>query len=250
MALLFMDMQELYLYELYKATMERGGEYLLEDEMNPLSDLGIRRNLAIKCRNALRDKEFLSLESSGDRLGYQISEKGMEHIEEQLLSDETPRANSALGVAQSKAAMIELGTPPSDPQLNLSDSPPSASTHFLTSYNIKNTDRTEIPASDRFISRSDNQKNWDEAVQSLDGVIAEADQTNNFDNLSDSEVTHLRQILRTGRELFDQAQVRESTIRATLLPALVWVRDNLNGFAISTAAGVAVLAIGKLLGLI
>lgn len=111
-------------------------------------------------------------------------------------------------------------------------------------------DKNGIPGSDRYVERSDNQEAWDKAVDALDNVISEADKTNDFGDLSDAEVEHAKEILRTGRKLFDHAKVRVEALATSLLPTLNWLKTHLSGMAVGTASGVAALAIGKLLGLL
>ena len=106
------------------------------------------------------------------------------------------------------------------------------------------------PAADRYVSRSDNQEAWDKAVDALDNVISEVDKTNDFGDLSAAEVEHAKEILRTGRKLFDYAKVRLEALTTSLLPTLNWLKTHLSGMAVGIASGVAAMAIGKLLGLL
>ena len=64
-----------------------------------------------------------------------------------------------------------------------------------------------VPASDRIVSRTDNQGAWDEATKTLDAVIAEYKKDHPRDNEIGSEKPALLGALIAGRKLFDDTRI-------------------------------------------
>ncbi|MGE0651098.1 MAG: hypothetical protein AB7P12_05035 [Alphaproteobacteria bacterium] len=106
----------------------------------------------------------------------------------------------------------------------------------------------KVPAADRVITRRDNQEAWDQAVEALDNVIAEADRTNDFDGLTEPEVAHFKQVLKTGRQLFEQAAIKWAIVATTLLPTLMFFASAHPDFTLGVLAGICANAISKLFG--
>lgn len=106
-----------------------------------------------------------------------------------------------------------------------------------------------VPASDRTVRLDHNSKGYKEATEALDAVINELNRANDVGDLTSAEKEHVKSVLISGRELFDQTQVKVASVTLALLPVLDWLGRRLTEVTVGTLAGVAALAIGKLLGI-
>ncbi|MEE8563440.1 MAG: hypothetical protein V3S92_07435 [Alphaproteobacteria bacterium] len=261
MALRFKDIQELYLFDLYKETMARGGKCQVHIDWNPLASIGINYGLIEKCTVTLKENGFI-IETINSEIGYddfvlyEITGKGLDYIEEQIDDEENPINSCDLDVAQHKAALIEFA-PSSGPSEKIVSAGNEPFEHEKSSIRSdepharpeRNMEDENTPAADRYVSRSDNEDAWIEAITALDDLISEADKSNDFGDLSDPEIEQTKAILKAGRKLFDQAKVRVESITTSLLPTLNWLKSHLDSLIVGTLSAVAAAAIIALFGL-
>ncbi len=103
-----------------------------------------------------------------------------------------------------------------------------------------------VPASNRIVSRTDNQGAWDEATTTLDAVIAEYKKDHPRDNEVGSEKTALLGALIAGRKLFDDTRINVEVGVALLIEPLKLIVRRYEKELIGGLAATAFAAIAKL----
>lgn len=103
-----------------------------------------------------------------------------------------------------------------------------------------------VPASDREVPLNHNSKEYREAVDAVDEVIAQVSGDNEYGDKFPEEKAALVSALKAGRSLLDGAKVRVAAIYSTLLPALKFVAEH---WLKATIATLAAAAIAKLMSL-
>lgn len=107
-----------------------------------------------------------------------------------------------------------------------------------------------VPASDRIVSRTDNQGAWDEATKTLDAVIAEYKKDHPRDNEVGSEKPALLGALIAGRKLFDDTRINVEVGVALLIEPLKLMVRRYEKELIGGLAATAFAAIAKLFGIL
>ena len=107
-----------------------------------------------------------------------------------------------------------------------------------------------VPASDRIVSRTDNQGAWDEATKTLDAVIAEYKKDHPRDNEIGSEKNALLGALIAGRKLFDNTRINVEVGVALLIEPLKLIVRRYEKELIGGLAATAFAAIAKLFGIL
>ncbi|MGF1608589.1 MAG: hypothetical protein ACFCUQ_04285 [Kiloniellales bacterium] len=106
-----------------------------------------------------------------------------------------------------------------------------------------------VPAADRYVSKSDNQDSWEEAVKALDAVIAEFAKDHPRDNVLGSEKPALLGALKAGRRLLDDTQINVQIGVALLIEPLKVIAARYEKEFVAGLVATAMMAVAKLLGL-
>lgn len=107
-----------------------------------------------------------------------------------------------------------------------------------------------VPASNRIVSRTDNQGAWNEATKTLDAVIAEYKKDHPRDNEVGSEKTALLGALIAGRKLFDDTRINVEVGVTLLIEPLKLIVRRYEKELIGGLAATAFAAIAKLFGIL
>lgn len=110
-------------------------------------------------------------------------------------------------------------------------------------------DRALVPASDRLVRLDHNSQPYKAAIKAVDDSIRAVEKANDIGDLTAGERAIVLSQLREGRKLFEAQEVKVSSIRATIEPALRWVLDKAGGTVVGTLVLAALGAIGALVGL-
>ena len=108
----FFILRELYMFELYKETYTRNGEFRFQAHYNPVPDIDVTQGLREKCLLGLIAKGYVEFrqDRGGASDGYEITAAGIELVEDQLLETEnTARADTNL--ERALAFRATLATP-------------------------------------------------------------------------------------------------------------------------------------------
>ena len=108
----------------------------------------------------------------------------------------------------------------------------------------------EVPASNRIVSKSDNQEPWEEAVRTLDAVIAEFKKDHPRDNELGPAKPALLDALRAGRKLLDDTRMEVQIGVALLIEPLKLVVSRYKNELVGALANTALLAVARLLGIL
>lgn len=108
---------------------------------------------------------------------------------------------------------------------------------------------TSVPASDRFVNKSDNQVPWDEAVVALESVISEFKKDHPRDNEFGLEKSAILKSLEAGRELFDDTRINIEIGSILLIEQLKLVCRKYDRELVAALATTALNAIAKLFGI-